>query len=154
MRAAYGRETAAAFGGWSAAVRDGARIAGAPGPGEVEAGAARERAETEAELTLREAARDARTGRAAADIAQGRAEIEPELAKPFGAHVAGEVPLVGAWLAGKLYGTAGNAAPDGPDGSGAPPPGMEEDGGTNADSEANEVSESPVRTRQRHRHGR
>ena len=135
LREVYGRETAAAFGGWSAAVRDHARAAGAPGPGQVEAGAARERVETEVDLAGRAVVRGARTGMAAADIAQGRAGIDTELEKPFGEHAAGAAPLSGEWLAGKLYGTARNAAPDGANESGGPPPGREEDGATNADSE-------------------
>ncbi len=35
-----------------------------------------------------------------------------ELAKPFAEHATNEVAFVDDWLAGKLYGTARNAAPD------------------------------------------
>ena len=57
LRGAYGRETAAAWGGWSEGVRDRARDAGAPRPGEVEAGAMRERVETKTEQIMKGTAR-------------------------------------------------------------------------------------------------
>ena len=57
VRGAYGRETAAAYGGWSAGVRDRAAGAGAPRPGETGAAARGERAETETDLIVRGAAR-------------------------------------------------------------------------------------------------
>ena len=49
LRGAYATETAAAYGGWSAGVRDRAREAGAPAPGETEAAAMAERVETKTE---------------------------------------------------------------------------------------------------------
>ena len=48
-------------------------------------------------------------------LGQGRARVAAEADKPFSEHAVNEVPLVGEWLGGKLYGTAKNAAP-GPEG--------------------------------------
>ena len=111
---AYTGETDAAYSGWSEAARDRARTAGAPAPGEVEATARHEQGETRAQMTASEAGREARAGMTAERAGQGRAGIEAETARPFGEHAAGEVPVVGGWLAGKLYGTAKNTAPDAP----------------------------------------
>ena len=111
---AYTGETDAAYGGWSETARDRARSAGAPAPGEVEAGARRERAKTQAQMMVSEAGREARAGMTVKRAGQGRAGIEAETGRPFGEHAAGEVPVIGGWLAGKLYGTAKNTAPDAP----------------------------------------
>ena len=46
-------------------------------------------------------------------IGEGRPGIAAETDKPFGEHVAEEVPIIGEWLGGNLYGTARNAAPGG-----------------------------------------
>ena len=73
------------------------------------------RAEIETELDIREAGRAARRGVTGERIGEGRPGIAAETDKPFGEHVAEEVPLVGEWLGGKLYGTARNAAPGGED---------------------------------------
>ena len=54
--------TAAAWAGWSDSVRERARGAGTPGPGDAGERAARGRAEIETELDIREAGREARTG--------------------------------------------------------------------------------------------
>ena len=35
-----------------------------------------------------------------------------ETDRPFAEHATESVPAVGGWLAGRLFGTAGNAAPD------------------------------------------
>ena len=43
---------------------------------------------------------------------RGRAKVAAETDRPFGEHATEAVPLVGEWLGGKLYGTAGNAAPN------------------------------------------
>ena len=56
----HSRETAAAYGGWSAGVHDRAAAAGTPRPGETGAAAVRERAETETDLIMQDAARGAR----------------------------------------------------------------------------------------------
>ena len=107
--------TAAAWAGWSDSVRERARGAGTPGPGDAGERAARGRAEIETELDIREAGRVARAGSAEESIEQGRPKIAAEADRPFIEHAAREVPLVGEWLGGKLYGTAKNAAP-GPEG--------------------------------------
>ena len=107
------RETAAAYGEWSEGVRDRAYVAGAPLPGEVEAKAVGERAETRAGMTEGQAGREARTGATEARAREGRAGVAAEVERPFEEHVTESLPLVGEWLAGKLYGTAKNAAPDG-----------------------------------------
>ena len=118
---AYTRETAAAHGGWSEGVRDRAYAAGAPIPGEVEAAALGERAGTRADMMVSEAGREARTGITREDARKGRAGALVEVDKPFERHATENVPVVGDWLAGKLYGTAKNAAPDGaPEGTDRP----------------------------------
>ena len=111
---AYARETAAAHGGWSEAARDRARAAGAPGPGEVDAAARRERAETRADMMVSEAGREARAGMTGERTREGRAGVTIETAKPFERHATENLPFIGGWLAGQLFGTAKNAAPDGP----------------------------------------
>ena len=112
LRGAYGRETAAAYGGWSAGVRDRAAGAGAPRPGETGAAGIRERAETETDLIVRGAARGARET-VTRDVArEGRAGVAAETRKPFEQHATEDLPVVGDWLAGQLFGTAKNAVPD------------------------------------------
>ena len=114
----YARETAAAHGGWSEGVRDRGRAAGAPPPGKVEADALRERAGTRADMMVSEAGREARAGLTQEKAREGRAGVTVETEKPFERHATENLPVVGDWLAGKLYGTAKNAVPDGtPDGS-------------------------------------
>ena len=44
---------------------------------------------------------------------EGRAGVAVETEKPFEHHATENLPLIGGWLAGKLFGTAQNAAPDG-----------------------------------------
>ena len=44
----------------------------------------------------------------------GREAVETERSQPMGQQVLEEVPLIGGWLAGRLYGTARNDAPDAP----------------------------------------
>ena len=112
LRGAYGRETAAAYGGWSAGVRDRAGEAGAPRAGEVDADALGARAETKADMTVKEAGREARAGIAREDAREGRAGVAVETEKPFERHATENLPVIGDWLAGKLYGTAKNAVPD------------------------------------------
>ena len=117
LHGAYARETAAAYGGWSEGVRDRAYVADAPIPGEVEAAARGERAETRTDMTVREAGREARTQITREDAREGRARVAVEEGRPFEEHATENLPLVGGWLAGQLFGTAKNAAPDG-DGAG------------------------------------
>ena len=146
---AYTRETAAAHGGWSEGVRDRAYVAGAPIPGEVEAAARGERAGTKADMMVGEAGREARTGLAQQKAREGRAGVAVETERPFEEHATRDLPVVGDWLAGKLYGTAKNAVPDGDDISPDTP-------GGDAGSESGET-ETPSRPsasdRQRWRHG-
>ena len=71
LRGAYGRETAAAYGGWSAGVHDRAAAAGTPRPGETGAAAVRERAETETDLIMHDTARGARQTVTKQEIAEG-----------------------------------------------------------------------------------
>ena len=107
--------TDAAWAGWSDSVRERARGAGTPGPGGVGKRAARGRAEIETELDIREAGREARTGVTGGRIGRGNVKVAAEADKPFVEHATEEVPFIGEWLGGKLYGTARNAAP-GPEG--------------------------------------
>ena len=109
----YARETAAAYGGWSEGVRDRARAAGAPAPGEVEADALSERAGTRADMMVSGAGREARTGLTRQEARKGHAGASVKVDKPFEQHATENLPVVGDWLAGKLYGTAKNAVPDG-----------------------------------------
>ena len=60
LRGAYATETAAAYGGWSAGVRDRAVSAGAPRPGETGTAAMAERVESKTDMTMKGAAREAR----------------------------------------------------------------------------------------------
>ena len=124
MRDAYGRETAAAWGGWSEGVRDRAYVADAPVPGEVEAAARGERVETKTDLIMKGSAREARETVTKDETAEGRAGVEAKRDKPFERHATESLPVVGDWLAGKLFGTAKNAAPDSVPGGGedGPPP--------------------------------
>ena len=107
------REIAGTTEGWRRDVRDRAGAAGAPGPGEVESAAIRERAATKADMTVSEAGREARTGIARERTREGAAAAGVEADKPLERHATESVPLIGGWLADKLFGTAGNAAPDG-----------------------------------------
>ena len=126
LRGAYGRETAAAYGGWAEGVRDRAYAAGAPVPGEVEAGALGERVETKTGQIMKETAREARAGIAREDAREGRAGVAVETNRPFEEHATENLPVIGDWLAGKLYGTAKNAVPDtAPGGAGRDRPGTD-----------------------------
>ena len=107
--AAHGPATTAAHTGWAAGVRDRAVSAGAPGPGDAGGGADAGRGDVEAELAARETVRETRTGTVREEVVKGRADVAVENDRPFREHAAERVPLVGDWLAGKLYGTAGNS---------------------------------------------
>ena len=113
LRGAYGRETTAAYGGWSEGVRDRARDAGAPRPGETGAAAMAERVETKTDMAMKGTARAARQTVTGQETAEGRAGVAAERNKPFEQHATENLPFIGGWLAGKLFGTAKNAAPDG-----------------------------------------
>ena len=116
LAAAQVRETAAAHGKWSEAVRDRAAGAHAPAPGDVGAAAMRERAETKADMTVSEAGREARVDQTREKTRDGRAGVTVQADKPLERHATESVPLIGGWLAEKLFGTAENAAPDGTEG--------------------------------------
>ena len=85
-----------------------------PVPGEVEAAALGERVETKTGQIMKETAREARAGIAREDAREGRAGVAVETEKPFEHHATENLPVIGDWLAGKLYGTAKNAVPDAP----------------------------------------
>ena len=149
MRGAYARETAAAYGGWSEGVRDRAYVAGAPIPGEVEAGALGMRAETRAGMTVSEAGREARAGLTEERAREGRAATAVEVERPFEEHATENLPIVGDWLAGKLYGTARNAAPDR---EGSEDEALGTDVGSDAE-EAGRTARATPEERKRWRHG-
>ncbi len=113
---AYAGETAAAYGGWAAGVRDRASAAGAPAPGAVGADAIRERAATETDMTVSDVRREVRTEMTQEQVRSGRAGVAVETEKPFEHHATENLPFAGGWLAGQLFGTAKNMAPDATDG--------------------------------------
>ena len=98
-------------------------------------------------MTVTEAGREARSGIARGDVREGSAGVAAETEKPFEHHATENVPVVGGWLAGKLFGTAGNAAPDG---AVREAPGGEE--GTAAGGEY--IPRASQADRERWRHGR
>ncbi|MCY4503532.1 MAG: conjugal transfer protein TraG N-terminal domain-containing protein, partial [Alphaproteobacteria bacterium] len=110
---AYVRETAAAHAGWGQGVRDRARDAGTPRPGDVPEDTIREGARTETDMIVRGSAREARTEMTREDAREGRAGAAVQTEKPFEEHATENLPFIGGWLAGQLFGTARNAAPDG-----------------------------------------
>ncbi|MCY3847051.1 MAG: hypothetical protein OXH69_26320, partial [Acidobacteria bacterium] len=106
------RATVAAHAGWSAGVRDRAGQAGTPAKGAVEVGAGRARAAAEGQMAAGAAEREDRQGDTGDDVRAGQADVDAEIEKPLARHGMESVPGVGDWLAGKLFGTAENAAPD------------------------------------------
>ena len=101
LRGAYGRETAAAYGGWSEGVRDRAREAGAPRPGETDLRAMEERVETKTEQIMKGTAREARQTVTGQEKAEGAAGVAAQTNKPFERHATENLPVVGDWLAGQ-----------------------------------------------------
>ena len=93
-------------------MRDRAAAAGAPRPDETGAAAIRERAETETDLIVKGAARGARQTVTGDMAREGRAGVAAQTRKPFEQHATEDLPAVGDWLAGQLFGTAKNAVPD------------------------------------------
>ena len=146
LRDAYTRETAAAHAGSAEGVRDRAYVAGAPIPGEVPAGAVGERAETETRMAASGARREAKAAVAGERVREERAGVAAETDRPFEEHAVGNLPFAGEWLADKLYGTARNAAPDGPEDFEERP----EPGGT---PEAETPPRASPEDRRRWRHG-
>ena len=102
----------AAHGGWTEAVRGRGREADVPE--DVGGTASAARAETEGVLSERGAEREGRAAAGEAAVETGRDAVEEERIQPMGRQVLEEVPLIGGWLAGRLYGTARNTAPDVP----------------------------------------
>ena len=102
--------TGTAFGDWSEGARD--RATEASVPEDVDTPAAVSRGETEAALATRAGERRERTGAAEDAVEEGREAVESERTQPMTQQVLEEVPLVGGWLAGRIYGTARNETPD------------------------------------------
>ena len=123
--------TGTAYGGWSEGARE--RAGEADVPRDVDLPAAGARGETEAELAARAGERRERTGVAEAAVGDGREAVESERTQPMAQQVLEEVPLVGGWLAGRIYGTARNEAPDGPGRSADTPGGAADTAGERAD---------------------
>ena len=106
-------------------MRDRAREAGAPRPGESDLRAREERVETKTDQIMMGTAREARQTVTKDEALTGRAGVEAERKKPFEQQATENLPVVGDWLAGKLFGSAKNAVPDAaPGGAGKerPPP--------------------------------
>ena len=92
--------------------------------------------------------REARRTIAREETREGRAGLAAETDKPFEQHATENVPVIGEWFAGKLFGTARNEAPDGAEDT--TPAGA--DGGT-ATGEEDRPRASRA-DRKRWRHGR
>ncbi|MDE0678795.1 MAG: conjugal transfer protein TraG N-terminal domain-containing protein [Gammaproteobacteria bacterium] len=107
------RETEALYGGWTQRVNEQAERVGAPAAGTVDVQAGEAREATRARMAGGEAERAARGGAARSDVRAGQAGVEEKVDQPLSRHVIESVPGVGERLAGKLFGTAANAAPDG-----------------------------------------
>ena len=80
-----------------------------------------ERVETKTEQIMMGTAREARQTVTGRETAEGRAGVAVETNKPFERHATENLPVVGDWLAGKLFGTAQNAVPDGASGGAETP---------------------------------
>ena len=83
------------------------------GPGGPKSAAMEQRVETKTEQIMMGTAREARQTVTGQEAAEGRAGVAAETNKPFERHATENLPVVGDWLAGKLFGTAQNAVPDG-----------------------------------------
>ena len=82
-------------------------------PGRRSGGEAREegfsgRVETAGEMAAKQSYRESRTDAAREDIDEGRDGMESVKDRPFAQHATEGVPVVGEWLSGNLFGTAGN----------------------------------------------
>ena len=108
----HGPAAAAAHAGWGEGVRDRAAAAGAPEAGAVEGKAGTHRAAAEGDLAQRGTVRASRTELAEGAAREGRAKVAAEREGTLGEHATERVPFIGDRLAGKLYGTARNGAPD------------------------------------------
>ena len=107
------RETEALYGGWTQRVNVRAERAGTPAAGTVDVSAGEARGATRARMAGGEAERAARGGAARTGVRAGQAGVDERVGQPLSRHVIESVPGVGERLAGKLFGTAANAAPDG-----------------------------------------
>ena len=112
FRDSHGPAAAAAHTGWAEGIRDRAAAAGAPEAGEVGAKAGTHRAAAEGDLAQRGTVRATRATLAEDAIREGGAAVVAERDRPFGEHATEGMPFIGDRLAGKLYGTARNSAPD------------------------------------------
>ena len=79
-------------------------------------------------MTMKGTAREARQTVTGREAAEGRAGVAVEADKPFERHATENLPVVGDWLAGKLFGTAQNAVPDAVPGGAAERPRADERG--------------------------
>ena len=75
-----------------------------------------ERVETKTDQIMKGTAREARQTVTGQETAEGRAGVAVETNKPFEQHATENLPVVGDWLSGQLFGTAKNAVPDAPPG--------------------------------------
>ena len=112
FEAAHGPASTTAHAGWTEDVRGRAASARAPRPGDAGAGAEAGRSDVESDLAARQAGRESRAGAVRGKAGAGRAAVAAEHERPFHEHATEGVPFIGEWLAGKLYGTARNSAPD------------------------------------------
>ena len=108
----HGPAATAAHAGWAEGVRERAAAAGAPDGGEVGAKAGTHRAAAEGDLSQRGSVRATRTELAEDAVREGAAAVAAEHDRPFREHATEGVPFIGDRLAGKLYGTARNGAPE------------------------------------------
>ncbi len=96
----------------TAGIRDRASGAGVPDADSVTGSARTTRAETEADLVIHGAGREARRSVTEDGIRDGRAGVATELDRDLGERVIERLPFGGEWLAGQIYGSAKNGAPD------------------------------------------
>ena len=110
-----------AYQNWGWEVRDIAIDAGAPLRGEASERGFSGRVETAGEMAAKQSYRESRTGDAEENMREGRGEVESVRDRPFAQHATEGLPVVGEWLSGKLFGTAGNTLVEesGSDGTGA-----------------------------------
>ena len=78
----------------------------------VEAGAEHARGAAQRQMAAGAAEREVRQGDTGDDVRAGQVDVDAQIDKPLARHGMESVPGVGGWLAGKLFGTAENAAPD------------------------------------------
>lgn len=97
-----------AYENWSWEVRDIAIDAGAPLRGEAREEGFSGRVETAGEMAAKQSYRESRSGAAEEDMKEGRGGVESVRDMPFAQHATAGIPVVGEWLSGNLFGTAGN----------------------------------------------